>query len=179
MGYRHDQSDISAAALAVAREQGIGQVSFGSVARHLGIADRTVVYYFPTKEALVTDVLVSLGAELQAMLGAAFGVERVAPDELMARAWPVLSNPKADPAFRIFFEALGHAVAGAAPYADLAPLAIDGWVAWVEGLIDAPAADRRRLALGVVARLDGLLLLRQVRGARAANQAARAVGISR
>ena len=40
------------------------------------------------------------------------------------------------------------------------------------------AAERRRQALATVATLDGLLLLRQMAGARAANTAARELGIA-
>jgi len=55
---------------------------------------------------------------------------------------------------------------------------VEAWVAWISELVvaDGPA-ERRRLALSVVARIDGLLMVRQVCGARAANDAARALGI--
>jgi hypothetical protein len=51
-------------------------------------------------------------------------------------------------------------------------------VDWLEPRIAAPtAAERRGQALASVALLDGLLLLRRMSGARAANTAARALGI--
>jgi hypothetical protein len=52
-------------------------------------------------------------------------------------------------------------------------------VDWIEPRIDAPsAAERRRQALATVAVLDGLLMLRRISGARAANAAARELGIA-
>ncbi|MFM8846819.1 MAG: hypothetical protein ACKOHN_02065 [Actinomycetota bacterium] len=55
---------------------------------------------------------------------------------------------------------------------------IEAWLDWIGDRVvaDGPA-ERRRLALSVGARIDGRLMIRQVCGARAANDAARALGI--
>ena len=42
-----------AAAVDVARAEGLSSLSFGRVARQVGTNDRTVVYYFPTKADLI------------------------------------------------------------------------------------------------------------------------------
>ena len=56
MGYRHTKDDILDAAVATAFEDGLSQLTFGRVAKRRGISDRVVVYYFPTKDELVTEV---------------------------------------------------------------------------------------------------------------------------
>ncbi len=179
VGYRHQREDLLAAAVEVARADGLGALTFGRVARHVGTNDRTVVYYFPTKADLIGAVLVTLGAQLQDLLAEAFGEDPIAPDDLVKRAWPVLARADSQPVFALFFEIIGLAAVGTAPYDVLAPTMLEQWLAWLEPriAIDDPA-ERRAQALAVLARIDGLLLVRTIAGAEAAEQAARASGLT-
>ena len=176
MGYRHSRDDLLAAATAVALEVGLGELSFGKVGQHLGISDRTVVYYVPTKPDLVMAVASALGVELVQVLADAFGEERRTGKELLDRAWPVLTTDSADRVFAIYFEIIGLASAGQAPYGDVAAAMVDGWVQWLAArTAGSSAAVRHRRALSLVAVVDGLLLLRRTLGAQAAEQARREI----
>jgi len=177
MGYRHSRDEILEGALAVAQRDSLGELTFGRVAKHLGVSDRMVVYYFPTKDDLVTEVLLLVGARMMEVLAQAF--TEPAPDHLaLARtAWPILARPAIDPWFALFFEANGMAAAGREPYTTLVPLLVDGWVAWVGEYLTGTRVRRRDEAEAVVALLDGLLLLRQLGGPAAANRAARRLGV--
>ncbi|MFN8027873.1 MAG: TetR/AcrR family transcriptional regulator [Acidimicrobiia bacterium] len=177
MGYRHSRDDILEGALEVALRDSLSELTFGRVAKHLGVSDRMVVYYFPTKDDLVTEVIILVGARLMEVLGRAF--DEPAPDHLaLARqAWPILARPAVDPVFALFFEANGMAAAGRSPYDLLVPQLVASWVDWTAGYLTGTRQRRREEAEAVIALLDGLLLLRQLAGPAAANRAAKRLGV--
>ena len=180
MGYRHSREDILQAAVAVALDGGMAGLTFAKVGERLRISDRTVVYYFPTKPDLVNAVVMALAADLTGLLESAFGSEPRTPAELTRRAWPVLTTPTADCVFALYFEIVGLASAGLAPYPDLARALVDGWVDWVTPrIVGSTPAVRRRRALAVVAQIDGLLLVRHIVSHDAADTAAREFGLRR
>ncbi len=177
MGPKHDKAAILEAALAAALEDGLSRLSFGRLAKRLGIRDRTVVYYFPTKDDLVREVLTALGLEFQETLAAAFKTRAADHLELLRAAWSVLAHPKVDPLFALFFEANGLAASGQEPYRSVVPALVEAWILWAAEFVEGPAKKRRTEAETAVAVLDGLLLLRQLAGPAAANRAARRLGV--
>jgi AcrR family transcriptional regulator len=179
VGYKYTREELLAGALATALDDGLSQVTFGRVAKRLGISDRTVVYYFPTKEDLVSAVLVATGAQLQETLAPAFAEPARDHLEIVRTAWPIVSDPSADRVFALFFEANGLAAAGREPYATVVPMLVDAWITWAAGMITGPARRRRAEAEASIALIDGLLLLRQLAGPDAATRAARILGVTR
>lgn len=178
MGYRHSRDEIVAAAAATALESGVGALTFRRVADRLGISDRMVVYYLPTKADLILAAATALTGSMQVLLAEAFGDERRSAEALARVAWPTLTTPEADRVFAVYLEVIGLASAGTSPYDQLAPALLNGWVEWLAERVDARTAEaRRRAALGVIAQIDGLLLVRHVIGADAAHTAAAALGI--
>lgn len=178
MGPRHSREEILAAALDTAFAEGLSQLTFGRVAKRLGISDRMVVYYFPSKEDLVGDVLAALGLRLQEALAPAFTAPAADHTALLRTAWPVLAQPAADPVFALFLEAAGLAAAGREPYRSVVPVLMEGWVAWAAELLVGTPSQRRAEAAAAIAMLDGLLLLRHLAGADQAAGAARRLGIT-
>lgn len=176
MGYRHTKEEILDEAVAVAVDDGLSKLTFGRLAKRMGINDRTVVYYFPTKDDLISEVLLSVGARLQQVLGPAFSDTSSDHVELAAKAWPILARPESDAVFALFFEASGLAAAGHEPYQSLVPQLVEAWISWV-GEFVSPGTNRRAVATAVVAQIDGLLLVRQLAGPEAAQQAARELGL--
>lgn len=178
MGHKHGKDEMLAEALAAALEHGLNQLTFGSLARRLGTSDRMVVYYFPSKDDLVREVLVSMGVRLQQSLAEAFSLPASDHRALVAAAWPAVARPAADPIFALFFEAMGLAASGRDPYKALMPDLVEAWVQWMSGFLDGTASRRRSEAEAALALIDGLLLLRQLAGPAAANRAAKAIGVA-
>jgi AcrR family transcriptional regulator len=165
VGYRHDRASLLAAAVDVALTDGLAELSFGRIAKRLGIADRTVVYYFPTKTDLVSAVVEQLATDLLAQLAAAFGTERRSRTELLERAWPVITSPAGEPAFRLYVQLAGLAAAGVEPFVTLAAQLLTGWHEWLVPLVDRPRVEQRRAdAAALMAEVDGLLLLHLAHG---------------
>lgn len=178
MGYRHTREEILDGALADAFDDGLSQLTFGRVAKRLGISDRVVVYYFPTKDELVTEVLVAIGITLQQTLEPAFASPATDHLELLRAAWPIVARSEADPIFALFFEANGLAAAGREPYRTLVPQLVDAWIVWAASFFQGTPIQRRTEAETAIAVLDGLLLLRQLAGPAAARRAAKRIGLS-
>lgn len=177
MGHRHTRDEILAGALATAHADGLSRLTYGRVAKQLGINDRTVVYYFPTTDDLATEVVLAMGAQLQDTLAPAFASPAADHRELVRAAWPILAHPDADSVFAVFFEANGLALSGREPYRTLVPQLVQGWIDWVAGFVGGAPEHRRAEAEAAIAVLDGLLLLRQLAGTDAAERAAHRLGI--
>jgi AcrR family transcriptional regulator len=178
VGHKHTKQEILDGALASAFDDGLSQLTFGRLAKRLGINDRTIVYYFPTKDDLLSEVVIAMGAQLQQTLVTAFSTRAADHVELARLAWPVLAHADSDPIFALFFEANGLAASGRAPYRTLVPQLVEGWIDWVAQFIDGTAAQRRTEAETAIALIDGLLLLRQLGGADRADRAAQRLRIA-
>lgn len=178
MGHKHTREEILAGALAAALDEGLSQLTFGRLAKRLGISDRVVVYYFPTKDDLISEVIVSMGLQLQETLAAAFAEPTTDHLELAASAWPVLARPEADAVFALFFEANGLAATGREPYGTLVPALVEAWIEWASGFLTGEPDRRRTEAAAAIALLDGLLLLRLLAGPEVADRAAAALGVA-
>lgn len=173
MGHKHTKEEILDGALAAALDDGLSQLTFGRVAKRLGISDRVVVYYFPSKEELAGEVLAAVGARLQETLAPALASPAADRLVLLRTAWPILARPEADPVFALFFEAGGLAAARRAPYDVIVPQLVEAWIEWASTRLRGTPARRRAEAEAAIALLDGLLLLRQLAGPDAADRAAR------
>ncbi|MGI9615925.1 MAG: TetR family transcriptional regulator [Acidimicrobiales bacterium] len=178
MGYKYSQDEILAAAVEAVAEDGLSKLTFGRLAKRMGINDRTIVYYFPSKTDLVSATVAAIGEELIDMLDDAFGNEPLPPEQLTRRAWPAVSAPSNEVVFRAFFELIGLSGAGIEPFATLAPALLTAWAEWLVPYIDVPPGSTAEAeAHRIMATLDGLLIIQSQLGHDASAAAARAMDL--
>jgi hypothetical protein len=72
----------------------------------------------------------------------------------------------------------GLAASGLEPFDQLASRMMADWIDWLTEFFDGDPERRRAEAVATVALIDGLLLVRQIVGAAAADRAAAAMGIN-
>ncbi len=140
-------------------------------------SDRVIVYYFPSKTTLVSDVLIEIGNRLQAVLATAFAEPAAGTRQLAKTAYGVLARAETDAIFAVYFEACGLAAAGVQPFGDLAAALSTGGSAGCPAFFAEHPRYRRAEAEATLALIDGVLLMRQIGGAQAADRAAKALGL--
>lgn len=170
MGYKYDRASFLEEAGRLVVEEGLSRLTFGRLAARLGVPDRVVVYYFPTKSDLISETMHSLGIGLQALIEEAFGTTRRSPEDVIADAVRVLTAPKSDRIVGVFLEVVGHAASGREPYPEIAAGVVTAWVEWLKPLL-ADVEDPHAAALAVVARVDGLIIVHHLLGPDAARAA--------
>lgn len=177
MGHKYTREQILDDAVGMALTGGLSSLTFGGLARHLGTSDRMIVYYFPSKTTLVTDVLVEIGNRLQQTLARALTEPAAGHRQLVSTAFKVLATDEFDPLFAVYFEVCGLAAAGVTPYHDLAAPLTEGWIDWLAKFFTGTTKRRRAEAEASLALIDGMLLLRQLAGPTAADRAAKVLGV--
>ncbi len=178
MGYRYSRDEILVAAVEAVAEDGLSTLTFGRLAKRMGISDRAIVYYFPSKADLISATIAAIGAELIDVLDDAFGSEPLAPTQLIRRAWPTVSAPSNETVFRVFFELVGLSGAGIEPFATLAPALLNAWAEWLVPHIEVPdGSTAKSESYRIMATLDGLLIIQVQLGPDAAAGAAQAMGV--
>lgn len=177
MGHKYTREQLLDAAVELALTDGLGALTFGRLAKWMHTSDRVIVYYFPSKTTLVSEVLVEIGNRLQQVLATAFTEPATGHRQLAKTAYGVLARAETDAIFAVYFEACGLAAAGAQPFGDLAAALVDGWVGWLSGFFSGTPKHRRAEAEATLALIDGVLLMRQLGGAQAADRAAKALGL--
>ncbi len=152
---------------------GIGTLSLRPVAAALGTSDRMLLYYFGSRDALLTAILDRVGAILMSGLTTSQPQGRVQPDRLLAAMWTLAADPVSEPILRLYLEILGLASARREPFASAAAQVGAEWLGWAQNRVDVEPECRKDTAAGVLAVFDGLLMRRYGIGADESDGAAR------
>jgi len=154
MGHKYTREHILGGAVELALAEGVGSLTFGRLAKRMGTSDRVVVYYFPSKTTLVSEVLVEIGNQLQAVLAKAFTEPAAGHLQLAKAAYGVLARDDTDAIFAVYFESCGLAAAGAQPFQDLAAALFEWLVGWLSGFFRGNPKQRRAEAEAAARRIN-------------------------
>lgn len=139
---------------------GLAAASLRSLAKASGTSDRMLLYYFPTKEALMTAALVHLAGRLETALNAAAAPSRAPSDILFVRVGHHVMDEAFWPYMRLWLEIAARSAAGEAPYRDAARAIASGFLDWITRQLEAPADRHAAEAARLFAQVEGLVVLK-------------------
>jgi AcrR family transcriptional regulator len=140
---------------------GLAPSSLRALAKTAGTSDRMLLYYFADKDEIVVAALQTISARLAVALGAMTAEGgRHAPDVVLVRLASVMRGPALKPYMRLALELAALASHGEEPFRRVAGRIADGFAAMIAGMLDIEAeAERQRVAVRVLAILDGVVML--------------------
>ena len=141
---------------------GLADLSLRPLARDLGTSDRMLLYYFATKDALVTAAVQRVADTLVGAATAALGSRIDSPERLVDGFWRVLFDPAARSAVDLLLEVFALAARRGDPYRSAAQAVVRTWIDLAVPhltTLGVPRPDARRVAVTVAALVDGGLVL--------------------
>lgn len=138
---------------------GLSDLTLRPLAEALGTNARMLIYYFGSREELITEALQAARRRQQQMLQewAAQGTDQPAADRFR-RFWGWLSSKEMEPYVRLFFDVQIYALRRQVESHALLTGVVDDWVTFVQADLERQGVPRER------AQATGTLLVAATRG---------------
>lgn len=140
---------------------GVSQLSLRPLGEAVGCSPRLLLYFFSSKEDLITEVLAAAGARQRALVNRLKFEHASTPGQVCREIWRSISAPKSEALFRLFFEVYGLALQDRKRYANFLKRVVADWLRFIaEPLLQAgcPKADAEAYATVILAGYRGFLL---------------------
>lgn len=140
---------------------GVSQLSLRPLGEAVGCSPRLLLYFFSSKEDLITEVLAAAGARQRTLVNRLQFEHACSPGEVCREIWKSVSEPKSEPLFRLFFEVYGLALQDRKRYKNFLNRVVADWLKFIaEPLLQAgwPRADAEAYASLILAAYRGFLL---------------------
>lgn len=131
-----------------------------ALASSVGISDRMVMYYFKTKEELISAALALLAQQLAHQLDQMLPAPRASSEEIRTIMLQAAKEPQVGAFLMLWFEIVGLAMRTDGPYRQTAQRILDDWLTWLQ---DKLGPRRAHQAPALLAQLEGELLLHLLR----------------
>ena len=138
-------------------QYGFRKDSLRSIAANIGVSDRMILYYFDTKERLIADAIELIGAKMAEDIAATPPYRNATVSKVLEALLDRSDNEENVAAIQLWFEMIGLAIRGEAPYRQTAVKLIEQSE---EKICDKLRSDQKHRAREVLARLEGELMLR-------------------
>ena len=142
-------------------ERGLRSSGIRALAKSADTSDRMLMYYFGTKENLITEVVTAAAEGLSLRLNEMVPGNNLSGKQLINTVVDAAEAPEVKPLLRFFFEMVGRAMRDEPPYKLVSVNMLDLWQLWVESKLKS---DQRHRAPEVVAELEGQLMMNLLRG---------------
>ncbi|MEO0362524.1 MAG: TetR family transcriptional regulator [Pseudomonadota bacterium] len=141
--------------------KGLEAASLRALAAAAGTSDRMLLYYFKDKDEILAATLEALAARLVAGLSAAASPP-APPNAARARLADVAMSEEVWPFMALWLEIAAKAGRGDPFHREVGARLGEGFLAWIESQIDAPADRLGEEAARLFAWLEGAALLKAV-----------------
>lgn len=152
------RDELLAGAVDYVLAHGLAGLSLRPLAAALGTSDRMILYYFGTREALITAVLRAVADRLRSLLAAVLPHEPQPPAAILAAALGVSDQPAAPRLLGLWLEVVALAGSGETVFAETAAAVVEDWIGWFAERVAVPTDQRRAAAAAVLVIIDGLVL---------------------
>jgi AcrR family transcriptional regulator len=142
-------------------EHGVSQLSLRPLGEAVGCSPRLLLYFFSSKEELITEVLAAAGARQRALVNRLKFEHAATPAQVCREIWDSISSPKSEPVFRLFFEVYGLALQDRKRYKTFLSRVVADWLKFIaEPLLQAgwPRAEAEAYATVILSGYRGFLL---------------------
>ena len=116
------RSEIVEAAVSHLVAYGFQQSGLRAIAKSVGISDRMIMYYFETKEDLISAALELIGESLANGMDAAVPQDNMTAGQLLHALSKALQTEEVRSIMQLWFEIIGLAMRGEEPYRQTAAL---------------------------------------------------------
>jgi AcrR family transcriptional regulator len=154
------RADLLDAVVDYVCKHGVAGLSLRPLAKAVDSSPRVLLYYFNSKEDLVTEVLQQGGAR-QRQLFERLRTEHLDSAQACREIWNIMSAPASEPVFRLFFEVYGLALQDRKRYARFLKNVVEPWLEFIGAPLlrsGSSIEDARAFATVVLAGFRGFLL---------------------
>jgi AcrR family transcriptional regulator len=142
-------------------EHGLADLSLRPLGKAVGASPRVLLYYFGSKEELVTRALARLRERQRDAFASLPAADLPTPAEACRAIWRQMSAPRSEAAFRLFFEVYALALRHPRRFAAFLKAAVEDWLELLAAPLcraGHPAAEARVQATVVLAGFRGFML---------------------
>ena len=128
-----------------------------ALAASAGISDRMLMYYFETKEELISQALLVLADGMTASLDELVPQRRASATQIVAALTDSENQSEMQKrVLMLWFEIVGLAIRGGDPYRSTSNQILENYEDWIAGKLPS---DQRHRSREVLARIEGQLML--------------------